>query len=36
VAENAKAAEIALTPEDLAELDRDFPAPRKAEPLAMT
>ena len=36
VVENAKAAEITLTPEDLAELDRDFPAPKKAAPLAMT
>ncbi len=36
VAENAKATGIALTDEDLAELDRDFPAPRRAVPLAMT
>jgi diketogulonate reductase-like aldo/keto reductase len=36
VAENAKAAEICLSAEDLAELDKDFPAPKRAEPLAMT
>jgi diketogulonate reductase-like aldo/keto reductase len=36
VAENAKAADIELTAEDLAELDRDFPAPKRAQPLVMT
>ncbi|HVJ41439.1 MAG TPA: aldo/keto reductase [Dongiaceae bacterium] len=36
MAENAKAADIRLTAEDLAELDRDFPAPKRTEPLAMT
>jgi len=35
VAENAKAADLVLTPEDLAELDRAFPPPRKASPLGM-
>lgn len=34
--ENAKAAEIKLSAADLAELDRDFPAPKRAESLAMT
>ncbi len=33
---NARAAELRLTAEDLAELDRDFPPPRKPQPLAMT
>lgn len=36
VAENARAAEIRLAPDDLAELDKDFPAPKRAAPLAMT
>lgn len=36
VAENAKAADIELTAEDLADLDRDFPAPKRVQPLAMT
>jgi len=36
IAENAEAAEIELSVEDIAALDRDFPAPRGAEPLAMT
>ena len=36
LAENAKAAEISLSAEDLADLDRDFPAPKRAESLAMT
>jgi diketogulonate reductase-like aldo/keto reductase len=33
--ENAAAAAIALTPEDLAELDAAFPPPRRKRPLAM-
>lgn len=36
VRENAKAADIVLSAEDLMELDRDFPPPRKPQPLAMT
>jgi len=36
VEENAKAADIHLSAEDLAELDKDFPAPQHAQPLAMT
>ena len=36
VAENVKAAEIVLRPDDLTDIDKDFPPPRKAEPLAMT
>ena len=36
VRENVKAADIILSTEDLAELDRAFPPPRKAQPLAMT
>jgi diketogulonate reductase-like aldo/keto reductase len=36
VRENVKAADIILSTEDLAELDRAFPSPRKAQPLAMT
>ncbi|HWT96962.1 MAG TPA: aldo/keto reductase [Terriglobales bacterium] len=36
VAENAKAADIRLSVEDLAELDKDFPAPQRAQSLAMT
>jgi diketogulonate reductase-like aldo/keto reductase len=35
VRENAGAATLALTKEDLAEIDRDFPAPRHAKPLEM-
>ena len=35
VRENAAAAAIVLTPEDLAELDRAFPPPRDKVPLAM-
>jgi diketogulonate reductase-like aldo/keto reductase len=34
--ENAQAADINLSAEDLTELDRAFPPPRKAQPLAMT
>ncbi len=34
VRENAKAADIVLSAEDLMELDRDFPPPRKPQPLA--
>ncbi|MFC7397096.1 aldo/keto reductase [Chelatococcus sp. GCM10030263] len=33
--ENARAADLALTPEDLAAIDADFPPPRRKEPLAM-
>lgn len=36
VKENAAAAEIVLSAEDLMDLDRDFPPPRKPQPLAMT
>lgn len=36
MAENAKAAEIKLSPQDLGDLDREFPAPQRAEPLEMT
>ncbi|HEY3148274.1 MAG TPA: aldo/keto reductase [Dongiaceae bacterium] len=36
VRENVKAAEIMLSAEDLMDLDRDFPPPRKAQPLAMS
>jgi diketogulonate reductase-like aldo/keto reductase len=36
LAENARAAALSLSAEDLAEIDRDFPAPKQAEPLAMT
>jgi diketogulonate reductase-like aldo/keto reductase len=36
VRENAQAANIILSAEDLTELDRAFPAPRKAQPLAMS
>jgi diketogulonate reductase-like aldo/keto reductase len=36
VRENAKAADIVLSAEDLMELDRDFAPPRKAQPLAMS
>jgi len=36
ITENAEAAEIELSVEDIAALDGDFPAPRGAEPLAMT
>jgi diketogulonate reductase-like aldo/keto reductase len=35
VRENRAAADLALTPEDLAELDSAFPAPRGARPLEM-
>jgi len=35
IRENAAAASLALTPEDLAEIDRDFPAPRQGKPLEM-
>jgi diketogulonate reductase-like aldo/keto reductase len=35
VAENAKAADLVLAPEDLADLDRAFPPPRKSSPLGM-
>jgi diketogulonate reductase-like aldo/keto reductase len=35
IRENAKAAELVLTKEDFAEIDRDFPAPRQAKPLEM-
>ena len=35
VKENAAAAAIVLTPEDLKEIDRDFPPPRQARPLEM-
>jgi diketogulonate reductase-like aldo/keto reductase len=36
VRENVQAAGIMLSAEDLMELDKEFPPPRKAEPLAMT
>ena len=36
VRENAQAADIILSAEDLTELDRAFPPPRKAQPLSMT
>ena len=36
VRENVKAADIVLSAEDLMELDREFPPPRKPQPLAMT
>lgn len=36
MAENAKAAEIRLTSQDLMDLDCDFPAPRRAKVLATT
>jgi diketogulonate reductase-like aldo/keto reductase len=36
VKENAAAAEIVLSAEDLMDLDRDFPPPRKPQPLAMS
>jgi len=35
IRENAAAASLTLTPEDLAEIDHDFPAPRQAKPLEM-
>jgi diketogulonate reductase-like aldo/keto reductase len=35
VRENARSIEIKLTEEDLAELDREFPAPKSKEPLPM-
>ena len=36
VRENAKAADIVLSAEDLMDLDREFTPPRKAQPLAMS
>ncbi|HWA49986.1 MAG TPA: aldo/keto reductase [Dongiaceae bacterium] len=36
VKENAAASEIVLSAEDLMDLDRDFPPPRKPQPLAMS
>jgi diketogulonate reductase-like aldo/keto reductase len=36
VRENVQAAGIILSAEDLMDLDREFPPPRKAQPLAMT
>ena len=36
VRENVKAADIVLSAEDLMELDREFPPPRKPQPLAMS
>jgi diketogulonate reductase-like aldo/keto reductase len=36
VKENATASEIVLSAEDLMDLDRDFPPPRKPQPLAMS
>lgn len=35
VRENRRAADLTLTAEDLAEIDRDFPPPRRKTPLAM-
>ncbi len=35
VRENARAADIVLAPEDLRDIDQDFPAPRKPSSLAM-
>lgn len=35
IRENAAAASVGLTAADLAEIDRDFPAPRQAKPLEM-
>jgi diketogulonate reductase-like aldo/keto reductase len=35
VRENAAAGDLVLTPADLAEIDRDFPAPTRARPLEM-
>jgi diketogulonate reductase-like aldo/keto reductase len=35
VRENAAAGDLALTPQDLAEIDRDFPPPARAKPLEM-
>jgi diketogulonate reductase-like aldo/keto reductase len=35
VRDNRRAADIALTPQDLAEIDADFPPPRRRTPLAM-
>jgi len=35
VRENAAAADLTLTPADLAEIDRDFPPPSRARPLEM-
>jgi diketogulonate reductase-like aldo/keto reductase len=36
VRENVKAADIILSAEDLMDLDREFPPPRKSQPLAMS
>jgi diketogulonate reductase-like aldo/keto reductase len=36
VRENVQAAEIVLSAEDLMDLDKEFPPPRKAQPLAMS
>jgi diketogulonate reductase-like aldo/keto reductase len=36
VRENVKAAEIVLSAEDLMDVDKEFPPPRKAQPLAMS
>jgi diketogulonate reductase-like aldo/keto reductase len=36
VRENAKAADIMLSAEDLMDLDREFPPPRRSQPLAMS
>lgn len=36
VRENVKAADIILSAEDLMDLDREFPPPRKAQPLSMS
>jgi diketogulonate reductase-like aldo/keto reductase len=36
VRENVKAADIILSAEDLMDLDREFPSPRKPQPLAMS
>jgi diketogulonate reductase-like aldo/keto reductase len=35
IGENAAAASLNLTAEDVAEIDRDFPAPRRGKPLEM-
>jgi diketogulonate reductase-like aldo/keto reductase len=35
VRENAAAGDLVLTPDDLAEIDRDFPPPSRAKPLEM-
>ncbi|WP_119305106.1 aldo/keto reductase [Dongia deserti] len=36
VRENVQAADVLLSAEDLMDLDKEFPPPRKAQPLAMT